>query len=218
MYVWRHIPLLRFLIPFVIGILVADKYNLPFTLLALVFAVACISLIVGHYYLKKNVKPRLIFGLSIISIFTIFLAGLLVTSNYKLDTFSKFIGNYEKYDIALARVDDNPQEKDKSISCQVSLSRCYIEDSSYGVVGKAQVYFEKDSLSRSLKYGDYVLLNNSLKPIDGVKNPHQFDFRNYYSNKNIYHQGYVKSNQWVFTGENKSIFRSIPSICKIHLF
>jgi len=204
MYVWRHIPLLRFIIPFVIGILLADNFNISFPGILLCFLAQCLVLGVGHYYLKKLVKPRLIFGLSLVAVFTLLAAGMLVTTNYKLNTFSTFFGNHTEYDFVLARVCDNPTEKERSISCEVSLNKCFVGDSSFDVLGNAQVYFEKDTHSRSLNYGDYVLLNNSLKPIEEIKNPHQFDFKNYYSHKNVFHQGYIKSGNWSFTGSNKS--------------
>ena len=86
MYVWRHIPLLRFLIPFVFGIIIANNFNLSFGIILAVFSVLCSALIAGHFYLKTNVKPRLIYGLSIVALLTLFIAGLLATPNQGLST------------------------------------------------------------------------------------------------------------------------------------
>ena len=54
--------------------------------------------------------------------------------------------------------------------------------------GKAQVYFKRDSQSFKIKYGDQLIIKNRLQEIKDPKNQHQFNFRKFYNNQNIYHQ------------------------------
>ena len=72
------------------------------------------------------------------------------------------------------------------------------------MLGDVQLYFQTDSLSELLAYGDYLLIANKINEVSIAKNPHQFDFKKYYAQRNIYHQGYLRSGMWLSTGQNET--------------
>ena len=64
--------------------------------------------------------------------------------------------------------------------------------------GNVLLHIQKDSLFSGCKIGDRLLIKNHLIPIQKPSNPHQFDYQNYLSKKNIYQQVFVKNQQVIF--------------------
>ena len=59
-----------------------------------------------------------------------------------------------------------------------------------GVSCKGDIVYliTKDSLAKPLSIGDRVILNGKLTPVNGPKNPYQFDYAAYVKNQGIYHE------------------------------
>lgn len=70
------------------------------------------------------------------------------------------------------------------------------------VSGKAILYFEKETRSLQLGYGDELIIKNAFKAIPAARNPEEFDYRRFLSYKNIDQQAYVTSDEWVHTKAN----------------
>jgi competence protein ComEC len=66
------------------------------------------------------------------------------------------------------------------------------------------LYFQNDSSSKSLKYGDYIIINGLLNEIPPPSNPHQFNYKAYLANDGIYHQAYLRSPDWTKTNHNRA--------------
>ena len=63
--------------------------------------------------------------------------------------------------------------------------------------GNILIYFEKDSLSSSIQYGDQLLIFKSLQPVRNSGNPGSFDFQRYCAFRNTYHQVYLKQGEYI---------------------
>jgi competence protein ComEC len=74
------------------------------------------------------------------------------------------------------------------------------------VSGRLMLYLQKDSLAASVKYGDYLLIENNFQEISDPKNPGEFNYRRFLSYSNIFHQAYRTSGQWQPTGRNQGFF------------
>ena len=112
--------------------------------------------------------------------------------------------NQKSDSLILAKVNNAPIEKKKSLSCELRLLSSVSSKNSKSISGTVRAYFAKDSLSDKLSYGDILLLENTINSIDKPRNPYQFDFKSYYAHKNIYHQAYFKSGSWTYTGNSVS--------------
>lgn len=64
------------------------------------------------------------------------------------------------------------------------------------VDGQILLYFEKDSTVLNYEYGAQLIVNTQLNPISPPKNPKEFNYGKYLSNKGIYSQGYVRVGMW----------------------
>jgi competence protein ComEC len=124
---------------------------------------------------------------------------ILHTPKYHENHFSKL---QTPGDVFIVRLTETPSEKPNSLRAFGNVE--YLKDSSAlkSASGKIMLYFETDSLAKSLKYGDFILFNRNPDEIPPPANPHQFEYRNYLSNDGIYHQIFLRSNDWVKSAKN----------------
>ncbi len=202
MYVWRHIPLLRFLLPFILGIFLYVECVWSVKPFAAFLVVGLLALISFHFYFKKHINRLLQQAVSVLAISLFVACGYVITWTYTELHYPAHLSNTESANHLLVRIKNNPEEKSKSIGCRVELLQALDSNGSHQIKGDAQLYFEKDSLSTKLVYGDYLLVVNQIKEVSPPSNPHQFDFSKYYAQRNVYHQGYIRSGMWKATGQS----------------
>ncbi len=204
MYVWRHIPLLRFLIPFILGIFCYVEFRWTYFPMFVFLGFGIPLLFGAHIYFRNHINRPLQQLVSLLALLHFFVAGYLITVAHEQVLYPSHYTYADKASELLVRIKNNPQQKVKSISCHVELLSAIDSTGSRSVLGDAQLYFQKDSLSALLAYGDYLLIANRINGIITPKNPHQFNFKKYYAQRNIYHQGYLSSGMWKHTGQNKT--------------
>ena len=80
--------------------------------------------------------------------------------------------------------------------------------------GKIQLYIRNNKKGIDLNYGDYILINSRPLDIRNTLNPGSFDFKQYQSDQQIYHQVYLKENNYVKLNfiESNQIFSFIFSL------
>lgn len=118
------------------------------------------------------------------------------------NTSNQFSAQLKNASFLYVRVDEAVVEKEKSIKTIVQLLSSKGRNEA-PVSGKALLYFQKDERALKLKYGDELILKNSLFEIPAIKNPGAFDYKRFMAHKNIYLQGNIKADQWIYTGRNK---------------
>ncbi|MDA8886430.1 DUF4131 domain-containing protein [Bacteroidia bacterium] len=123
----------------------------------------------GSYRLKKKVNLRLQQALSISTLVLVLVSGMLLTQAYRSINYDGHFVNDNKGQFVLTRVVSNPEKKKNSIGCQISLLEIRESSNFRPVKGLAQIYLENDSLSKNVRYGDYLILENELKEISEAK-------------------------------------------------
>jgi len=216
MYVWRHIPILRFLIPFIIGIILGNSYQPSIQLLAWVLVLFVSIIIVSQIQLKKRPNRGVLR----------FSSFLILSCSGILGSLFQYFSDGRSYDSHLiysqnatnliVQVSTQPSVKKRSVGCELRLISGLVQDSQISISGFAQAYFELDSSSRHLRYGDVLIVKNQLIEVEEALNPHQFNFKRYYRNKNIFHQGYFKKEAWKAIGENEGLW--IYNFLRLELF
>jgi len=63
-------------------------------------------------------------------------------------------------------------------------------------LGRAIIYFKKDSLSKKLEVGDRCMASMVLEHIKGPSNPGAFDYAQYISRSDIYFSAYLPTQKW----------------------
>jgi len=203
---WQAVPLLRTLLPFVMGILLFTNFDpqikLSSTHLTTTLTFGLIVLLILRKY-KLGYRHRWFFG--IIMAFLLILMGFVRTEQrtdiLKKDHFNHFL---QDSTYVLMQIEAPIEEKAKTFKAEVKILELNNKGQTHKVRGKALVYFQKSKTVEALKYGDIVLTNSSFKRLEGAKNPHAFDYAAYMQNLQVYHQSYVRTDQWQKTGSNNA--------------
>lgn len=191
---WDELPVVRILLPFIIGILLGIRFNLPATgtLLMLAGLWLVILMLFNWKKWKSDFVYQWVYG------FLLFFLILFISferTNQKKDInhprhFAHFLTDTS---YVMLRLNEPLIEKFRSFKAEVSVLEIRNGTDQRSVFGKALVYFEKDSLVQNLKYGDWIWCKSSLKTIKPPQNPGEFDYKTYLSHRQIYHQAYLEA-------------------------
>ena len=203
-YVWRDVPLLRFFIPFAIGILLDHFFSFYKDILLYGTVLGFFVLVALHIYLRYRINKSIISGASICFYSTLLFLGGLINHINKQSYSTAHFNNFTNAEYLLAKVTSLPELKPKSIAAQIKVNSVFQHSKQERAIGKAQVFFQLNTKSKKLKYGDLILIRNQIPKVEEPKNPHQFNFKNYYQSKNIYNSGYITADKWINLHRNKA--------------
>ncbi len=197
----RKIPFFRLIIPFTVGILFKIYY--PSFVNYAFYWLIIILIVTGIYKYFEDINPnyhrRWISGVLIFV--SLFFSGFEITDFY-LHTDDKFA----EYDLFIAKIVEPPKETGKSVKVILKISAYQTDSSWQDVKEKVIVYFQKDSLSKALQYGDLLIINTRFQKIQNRGNPYEFDYKKYLASKNIYYQSYIKLGKWQLMAKNQGSF------------
>lgn len=112
--------------------------------------------------------------------------------------------------ILIASINEPLVEKAKSFKALAKVERLVNSDSNYDAKGEFLIYFAKDTSSQTLKYGDRIIFKRPLQEIRNSGNPGQFNYSQFLSFKQIYHQVYLKKEDYILLkGNSANPFKSL---------
>lgn len=201
---WNPYPFFRLIVPFVLGILASIYSGLHFDLshhFYLVFAILFMIPVLLSYFVKSW-QMRWVPGM-LTTIF-LFLAGFSLTVYHTPKYHPLNISNHEETrGVILMRITEPLTEKTNSYKTTGELLSVIDSGDKRPLSGEVLIYFEKDSLVKSLRYGDKIIVNARISEVSAPGNPHQFNYKRFLANSGIYHQVYLSSDRWRKTGENQ---------------
>ncbi|MBN2173294.1 MAG: ComEC family competence protein [Bacteroidales bacterium] len=211
MIFWHRYPFIRLIMPFMAGIILAFWLERPVASLYWLLAILFIVYLFLTLLFTKKLPYRLRW-----------LPGLLIYMNLIIGGYQLTILNTPKFsssDISnnnfnsgqfIVRLNEPVSEKPRSFKVVAKVTQLKDSTGWEEVTGKLILYFEKDSLSRNLEYGDLLLVQSTIQKINPPLNPGEFNYRRYLANKGIYFQGYVKKGDWEILDKDRgSIIKSI---------
>ncbi len=213
----NQIPFLRILFPFATGIAIwlIGKQDAP----QIIFLAAIYGICVAFYLLlvkKAKNSVKFIFGLAL-QIF-LFVGGweLCQYNNEKENPWHHTQLLSQEPEYYAGYVSEIPVEKSKSIKAEIVLQYAKQNGEWKSTSGKIIVYFEKSENSKNIETGQTIVFSGQLKELQGPLNPHEFDYKNYLSLKNIFYTSYLKENNWKIADkvETFSFFASTQKIRK----
>jgi competence protein ComEC len=191
---WNAYPLVRVFIPFASGIVAAilmDK-NIHFPLWLFILLLLLCGLYAFYLVRYISYRNRWIYG-PVIFLF-LFLCGFELTVQ-RTEKFNPdhFINLSDTGRYCLVRIIEPPQVRERSMRAEAEFIGAGDTSRWKTCIGKVMVYFQKDSTTGNLKYGDVLLIDAWPERVKPPQNPGEFDYRNYLAMRSVYHQVYVPS-------------------------
>lgn len=192
-------PLVRLLIPLVTGIFTAVFFpsSHPFVFFLLLFLFVCI-VVYTFTALSRNYRFAWVYGTVLNMLFLLlgYQLTILKTEHFFFTHYSK---NLTKATVIHGRIASACVEKDRSV--KAIFEWISINDNRH-VSGKSLVYFKKEEQSLKLNYGDELIIKNKFHEIPLPKNPEEFNYHKFLTYKNVYHQAFLNSEDWIVCGKN----------------
>lgn len=187
-------PFFRLLLPYILGIILFRRFQLPNVFLFVFTAISVICVFVSFFLQKTRhyYSYRYLFGTGIFLL--LFLFGYKAAENkeYKNAQFD-FVKQKGIFQIELLSA---PIEKANSYQCEVALQQYFDSLSWKKAEGKAIVYFQKDSAASALLYGDRLMVETVFNSPEAAQNPYGFDYAEYLKRQGIAATAYVAGERW----------------------
>jgi len=205
----NKIPLLRLLLPFVAGIITAAFYQFNHPFIGALLSVFFLATVVLTFIKLK--LPHFLYG-AVLHITLFFFGYVLLindTDNFKPNHFKNYVDNSNW---ALIKVNSRMIEKQKSLNFKCEVLQVRTNNGWEKVDGKLMTYFQKDSISKEIKYGDILFVQANFSEIKPPQNPGEFNYKRFLGFHNIYNQAYIKADKIIFTNINQG--NKIIAICE----
>lgn len=200
---WKEAPFLRFIPPFIIGIIVQWYGSFPIQI-GWISATCCGFglMLLSLLPLSLQFRFRLINGMFLNGL--LFTAGLLLT-HYKDIRHQQqwFQHYYTAGDTIIATIGEPLAEKAKSYSTTATVQAVIKGGHIQPTRGRIILYLQKDSLGPNLYYGSQLMFIKVPEPIRNTGNPGSFNYARYCAFKNIYHQVYLERQEYTVAGKKQ---------------
>lgn len=207
---WKEAPFLRFIPPFIAGIITQWYCGLA-TPVSWLIAIGCITgiLLFPRLPLSLQFRFRPIHGILLNGL--LFAAGALLTW-YKDVRHQQtwFTHYYTTGDTIIATIEAPLAEKTKSYSTTATIQAVIKGERQHPVKGRLLLYFKKDSLQPRLYYGDQLMFVKKPAPIRSLDAPNGFNYARYCAFKGIYHQVYLCEEE--YTIAEKKQFNPVKKV------
>lgn len=195
--IWKKAPFIRLLLPLVIGILLQWYQQFPLAVGitgTISFALAYLLFYLFPLAVKFKLQPLQ----GIILHLLLFGIGMLITWQNEVQHSNNWFGQYyHDSDYLVVRIEEPLIEKSKSYKADGYVEAVIHNDSVLNGEGKIFLYFSKDSLLPSLKYGDKILLKKPLQSIKNSGNPGAFNYQRYAAFQSTFHNVFLKQKDWI---------------------
>lgn len=198
------VPFLRILLPFLSGIIFTILSDTYFHSLLFTFPIYILIVALFIYTTPLNTSFRYAWCFGFIINITFFIAGVFITNlnteKYKANHFGHHLKNSEYF---LVKINEPYLEKEKSYKTIATVVGVRQKERWIPTTGKVLLFLSKDSVTEKIKYGDLLLVNTKFNSINALNNPEEFNYKQFLSYKNIYHQAYINSKQQILVAENQ---------------
>jgi competence protein ComEC len=190
--IWKRAPVLRLMIPWVIGLFLADTWNN--WMMPLIILICCLTVVVvGYWAYQLWYMQRHWLGMAILGCALSFgwMFGL-----YRQSCLFPDVDIVPHQKLWTLKLTERPVERTKSYRCAAELV-CSINDSvSQCESGNVLVYLQKCQALDMLQVDDVVLVYGRLQMLAPPRSPGEFDLQTHGRRKGVYLQVYADSTHW----------------------
>ncbi len=201
--IWKQAPFFRLVLALILGILL--QYYFPLSLLSIFF----LSLFFLFFYIlfarfSLSIQYRFRFLRSIFLFSLVGLMGMFLIWNADLRHHKDWYGNeYQPSNLLLARIDEPLTEKEHTFKTKIAVFAVCRQQKCVSVKGSIIGYFQKDSTTKLLQYGDVLLIKTKPQKLLSKNNPGSFDYQSYLFFQQVYQQFYLTNKDYVKINVNK---------------
>ncbi len=195
--IYKTIPVLRLLLPLIIGILLQFHLQINVPYFYIIGSVGAV-LLVAYQLFNPQYKFRFRW-LSGIAIMSIFLAlGGYTSFSKNIEHKPNWIGNFYEQKLPIQVTIQEPiVVKQKSYKALSKANAILINGNWQPVEGDVLLYFKKDSSIPKLGYGNQIIVTSNLAPIINAGNPGGFNYAQYSAFQNIHYQAFLNDSNYV---------------------
>ncbi len=211
-YIWKTAPFLRLLIPLIAGIIL--QYYLASSFRTIIISGSIlIALITCFRFLPLVYRFKLSALQGIFITLLILCVGMLLTWHKDIRNEKAWYGHYfDSASFIIATIKEPSVEKAKSYKALATVDFIVNGDTATTTTGDMLLYLAKDSGMKAPAYGDKIIFGNNLQRIKNSGNPGAFDYARYSAFHQLFHQAYLKKNDWHLIGHTR------PSGYKSYIF
>jgi competence protein ComEC len=199
MIAWTLFPFLRFLLAFISGILCCIYLKPEYDFLPAIFSLIILYTILFLWAKGKTIMHHLRPWLGVLGLSILFLCGIEVSTrnDQSLNTDHLI---HQSFPVQYYRgvVINDPEEKEKTFKAVIALKEIKTDSGWKHASGKIYVYLKKEKSSLP-RYGDVLLIKGNPQLVPGPANPGEFDYRSYLRKQNIFHQHFIKGEDFRIT-------------------
>jgi competence protein ComEC len=197
-------PLLRLVIPFIIGILFNYYFAIPFPAILVGLSITLAALF--YFILLKSKQSQLSLSgrVGVVVYCSLFFAGSFASYHSNALNNPNHVTYKNNYQKLWIRVISTPEEKEKTYKVTAHVEFVIKNDTLHNTTGKILLYLSKTAFDSTIKYGDYLLIKNKLQAPPTALGKDSFNYAKWLSHKNIYHTAFLRSNDYIKTEKNKA--------------
>lgn len=194
----KNKPFVRFLFALVLGILIGNFFTWHRDYLLIVWFGLAFAHIIAVYIIPKAKKVLFSPIQGAFSLFIIAFFGYLLVHFRKENNLTHHIlQEKQHFGYYKARIISEVQEKSQTYQFVCAIEQIQIDGKWQKSRDKVNIFLQKDSSSSyKPQFGDIFITSNKLQLINTPLNAYQFDYRKFLSYKNIYHQQYIKKQEF----------------------
>ncbi len=198
---WIPYTFIRITLVFIGGI-ITDVFFPEFISVPIAIALFIMCLITFFIVFWMKQRRHISLNPGWIALAAVFFAGLINTNYHKASSSDSHISHLSKeirqYEITITGY---PEDKGKNWKVVGEVIRV---DTGRWVSanGSVLLYLDQDAFKNSFVYGDHLIIRGAPQLLTGPGNPHEFDYREFLSYRNIYHQHFVRGGQALAIGND----------------
>lgn len=189
--------IIRIVPAFLLGVYVGVYHHINTVALLVVLAICMLTvfsfkIIVGS---KKQYAYRWILGLSVQ--IAVFISAFFTTALKSEISYSIHYSKLDSCETYVCIVNKSPISKGKNFRFEVEIVEAYRDGHWLNVQGKCLMYIRNDSILTPIVYGDKLLFRQIPSKVEPPLNPGSFDFKTWLNNRQIFHQVFLKENDYI---------------------
>jgi len=208
----RRIPVVRAILPFIAGIIVAegDVWGMSFQAGMVISASLFIVALATHLLQKHYSRIQTLHGFTLVAAF--FFSGICITCARK-ETFRPLVAG--KSVQCVATVSDFPQEKKKTYKVPVTVHYILENNRWKPACSKAIAFVKKDSTIGTVSVGDTIVIEAAVDSIKDFATKGHFSYMTYMAHRQVYNQLWVKKGRWKLVARDShfSLKKAAARVC-----